>query len=250
MEQEAQFFKNRLLDLSRHAEDRGIVTFTNFLNLNELNILRQISGELYSSYEISGGYDDAERQMAAFVPDALYYVWEYPMAAVQIAPSNAKFAEQLSHRDVLGALLNLGIRREMLGDILMMEHETVVICADSVSRFLAEQCVRIRHTSVACKIIPIADFDYTPTFIQKEGIVATMRIDSVIADICKLPRKAAQKIILEGSAFVNSQKIQKNDYICQNNDVLSVRHFGKYQILDTENTTRKGKVKYKYNIYA
>lgn len=250
MDQEEAYCKKRFADLSKRAEDKNIVTFSNFLNLNELNIFHQISKELYSSFEVSGGYECAERQMVAFIPDALYYVWEYPIDTIRIVPSNPRFAEPLTHRDVLGALMNLGIRREMLGDILLLENQIIVFCIHSVTGYLTDQCNKIRHTNVTATQIEAADFQYQPRFIEKEGIVSSLRLDSILADVCKLPRSAAQKIISEGNAFINSRKIQQNNYQCQDGDILSVRHIGKFQIGAADRMTKKGRIRYHYKVYA
>lgn len=75
MDQEAEYLKKRFIDLSRRAETKNIVTFTNFLNLNELNIFHQIRKELYSSSQTFGGYDHAERQMVAFIPLMLFLIY-------------------------------------------------------------------------------------------------------------------------------------------------------------------------------
>jgi len=249
MDPEEEYLKKRFIDLSKRAEDRNIVTFSNFLNLNELNIFHQAGKELYSSFQAFGGYDYAERQMVAFIPDALSYVWEYPMEAVQFTPSHPKYAEALTHRDVLGALMNLGIKREMLGDILMLDSSIVLFCADSVTDFVIEQCSKIRRTNVDAQRISTADFQYQPKFVEKDGIVSSLRLDTILADICKLPRSAAQKIISEGNAFINSKKIQQNDYHCQNGDILSVRHVGRFQIGTTDRVTKKGRIRYHYKVY-
>lgn len=256
MDQEEQYFKKRLIGLSKRAEEKNIVTFSNFLNLNELNILHQITKELYSSFQLSGGTDHAERQMVAFIPDALFFVrehpecLEFPIKAIRITPSHPKFAEELTHRDVLGALMNLGIKREMLGDILVLESGIIVLCVDSMSSYLAENCIRIRHTMVSCQEITAADIHYEPKLIEKAGIVSSFRLDTIIADVCKLTRSDAQKLIFEGNAFVNARKIQQNDYNCQNGDILSVRHFGKFQLEMTGSVTKKGRMKYIYKVYA
>ncbi len=251
MDQETAYLKKRFIDLSKRAEDKSIVTFSNFLNLNELNIFHQTAKELYSSFEISGGYDYAERQMVAFIPDALYYVWEYPIQTIQFTPSHPKFAEALTHRDVLGALMNLGVKREMLGDILMLENSAIaVFCTESVSSYLMENLVKIRRTAVTARLLHAADFVYHPVFQEKDSIVSSFRLDTVLADICKLPRSSAQKIISEGNAFLNSKKIQQNDYLCQEGDILSVRHYGKFQIESTGGATKKGRIKYRYKIYC
>lgn len=250
MDQETAFLKKRLTDLSKRAEQKNIVTFSHFLNLNELNILHQSERELHSSFETFGGYEQAERQMAAFIPDALSYVWEYPIRTVMLAPLHRKFAEDLTHRDVLGALIHLGVKREMLGDLLLLENGIYVFCADAVADYLSDNCTRIRHTSVAAKQISMQEFHYEPKRIEKEGIVSSFRLDTILADICKLSRAAAQKLISEGNAFINAKKILQNDYPCQEGDILSVRHYGKFQIQSAGQKTKKGRIKYRYDIYA
>ncbi len=250
MDQETAYLKKRLTDLSRRAEQKNIVTFSHFLNLNELNILHQSVRELHSSFETFGGYEQAERQMAAFIPDALSYAWEYPIRTVRLAPSHRKFAEDLTHRDVLGALMHLGIKRETLGDILLPEDGIYVFCADAVADYLTDNCTKIRHTTVTAALIDAQDFHYEPKRMEKDGIVASLRLDTVLADVCKLSRSAAQKRISEGSAFLNSKKILQNDYLCQEGDLLSVRHYGKFQIQSVGQVTKKGRIKYRYDVFV
>ena len=250
MDQETAYLKKRLTDLSRRAEQKNIVTFSHFLNLNELNILHQSVRELHSSFETFGGYEQAERQMAAFIPDALSYVWEYPVRTVRLAPSHRKFAEDLTHRDVLGALMHLGIKRETLGDILLPEDGIYVFCADAVADYLTDNCKKIPHKTVTEALIDAPDCHYEPKRMEKDGIVASLRLDTVLADVCKLSRSAAQKRISEGSAFLNSKKILQNDYLCQEGDLLSVRHYGKFQIQSVGQVTKKGRIKYRYDVFV
>ena len=119
-EKEVHLLERRLIDLSRVAYRRDIITFTDFLNLNEQNILHTLPKDsLYTGYILFGGYASAERQMAAFIPEALSLRYGkknllpeelgYPFQAVEICPRNIRFAEDLTHRDFLGEVLNLGI---------------------------------------------------------------------------------------------------------------------------------------------
>jgi RNA-binding protein YlmH len=105
MEQE-ELLKKRIQELARMADRKGLVTFTDFLNLNEQNILHQTLQKFsWIHGETFGGYEGAERRMAAFLPDVLYDPqWSYPIACVQIRPRSARFAEKLSHRDILCGL--------------------------------------------------------------------------------------------------------------------------------------------------
>ena len=101
MNKEELMLRKRLIELSNQAYSRDIVTFSDFLNLNELHILHTTPKDmLLTRYETYGGYDMSERQMAAFLPDALYYEWQFPIAYLEIVPSYPKFAEKLGHRDI------------------------------------------------------------------------------------------------------------------------------------------------------
>ena len=80
---EQDLCQKRLLDLSRQADRKGIVLFSDFLNLNELNIYHQSEKLFATRTECFGGIPCAERQMIAFLPDALYYDWEYPISALK-----------------------------------------------------------------------------------------------------------------------------------------------------------------------
>ena len=87
---EQELCKKRLLDLSKQADMKGIVTFSDFLNLNELNIYHTVKNTLYTQTEVFGGYDSAERQMVAFIPDALCYEWSYPFVCIHAVPQYPK----------------------------------------------------------------------------------------------------------------------------------------------------------------
>ena len=117
-----EFLLKRIRELAKLSYQRDIVTFSDFLNLNEQNMVHsQKLQELGVIVEFYGGYENAERQMVAFHPDALMFQWEYPVDCIRITPKALKFSEELTHRDYLGAILNLGVDRSVVGDILVDE---------------------------------------------------------------------------------------------------------------------------------
>ena len=127
-------FEKRMRELGKKAYYRGILTFSDFLDLNQQNILHSLSfRDTGVKVETFGGYESAERQMAAFVPEALSYEQDYPIACVKIQPLNRKFSEDLTHRDYLGAILNLGIDRAKIGDILLDQEAGYVFCQESMA---------------------------------------------------------------------------------------------------------------------
>lgn len=143
---EQELCRKRLLDLSRQADRKGIVLFSDFLNLNEQNIFHSLQKELYTTAELSGGYEQAERQMVAFIPDALCYEWSYPFVCIHAVPQYPKYAEKLTHRDVLGALMHLGLDRSKIGDIVVLENDIYIFCSETISDFIMDQFTQDRHT--------------------------------------------------------------------------------------------------------
>ena len=161
MGKEEDMLKKRLTELSNLAYNRGFVTFSDFLNLNELNILHTIPKNMFPArYETYGGYELSERQMAAFLPDALCFT--YPVRAVHVSPVNKRFAEELSHRDYLGSLMNLGIDRCKLGDILVWEEGAVIFAKEEICGYIADNLTRIRHTSVNTSVQETEDIHIRP----------------------------------------------------------------------------------------
>lgn len=249
MTKEETILSKRFLDLSRQAGQKDIVVFSEFLNLNELNIFKQEIPNLYSGYEMFGGYALSERQMIAFIPDALCYAWDYPIVCLKITPLNKKFAESLTHRDVLGSLMNLGIERCKLGDILVNEEEVYVFCHENIAVFVMQELTRIRHTMVKSEQIEADSLAIKPRTELTEGIVTSNRLDSVIACICKISRSQASAWIKGGRVFLDNRQILQITAECKPREMISVRSVGRFRFLESFGETRKGRLKIKYEKY-
>ncbi len=249
MVKEEELLAKRLIDLSRQAQQKNIVVFSDFLNLNELNIFRQQSAEFYSGSECFGGYGLSERQMVAFLPDALCYDWRFPIACLKITPVNARFAEALNHRDVLGSLMNLGLERSRLGDILIDGSLAYVFCHEKIAGYIAENLTRIRHTTVMAEPASLKDVQIGPKKEFAEGIITSNRLDSIVACICKVSRSQASQWIRGGRVFINSRETLQATYVCKPQELISVRSVGRFQFLGSTGETRKGRMKIQYEKY-
>ena len=153
-DKEVQNLEKRLAELSRTAYQRDIITYSDFLNLNEQNILHTLPKDrLYTKVVSFGGYEMAERQMAAFIPEALYLRYGkneftmdeicFPFCALKIEPVNSRFAEDLTHRDYLGAVLNLGIERSRTGDIIPEEKGALLFVNNDIADFVCSELTRV-----------------------------------------------------------------------------------------------------------
>ncbi len=242
MQKEEIVLQKRLLELSRVAYQKGIVTYSDFLNLNELNILHTTpKNEFFTQYETFGGYSDSERQMVAFLPDALYYAHFYPIKVLKISPLQKKFAESLSHRDYLGAILNLGIDRCKLGDILLIDGDVHLFVQESLADFICRNLTRIRHTSVYVEVEDEQTFSYTPAIEEIKGTVASVRLDSLLSLVFLASRSKLVPLIEGGRVFVNGKLITTNSYNVKENDIVSVRKLGRFRYKGVLSQTKKGR---------
>ena len=251
MQKEEQLLEKRLLELSRLAYHREIITYSDFLNMNELNILHSLPKDsLYTRYVTFGGYDFAERQMAAFLPDALSLrgetdisaVFEKEICVLRITPLHEKYAEALTHRDYLGALLNLGIERSKTGDILPVEKDAIIFVKPKLSGFLKEELTRVRHTAVMLHEEPLIEFSYEPHYEEIKGTVASVRLDSLLALAFSSSRSSLSGLIEGGKVFVNGKLITSNGYQIKKNDVISVRGMGKFRFCEELSRSKKQRI--------
>lgn len=242
MNKEEMMLQKRLIELSRIAYQRGIVTFSDFLNLNELNILHTIpKAELYSQYVTFGGYEHSERQMVAFLPDALCYEYEYPISIIKVTPSHKKFADSLSHRDYLGAILNLGMERCKIGDILVEETGAFIFVHSSMEQFVLDEFRKVKHTTMDVRIEPFQEFQYEPKRKEIRGSVSSVRLDSLLALAFSSSRSKLTAYIENGKVFVNGKLVTSNGYQIKENDIVSVRGLGRFQFQEILSQTKKGR---------
>ena len=250
MQKEEIMLQKRLIELSKIAYQRSIVTYSDFLNLNELNILHTTpKNEFFCHYETFGGYEFSERQMVAFLPDALCYEKKYPISVLKIEPLQKKFSEKLSHRDYLGSILNLGIERCKLGDILVEEDYALFFVHKSLEKFMLEELTRIRHTSVMLSVEELQDLSYNPTVKEISGTVSSLRLDSLLALAFSSSRSKLVAHIEAGKVFVNGKLITSNGYQMKENDIVSVRGLGRFQYINTISQTKKGRYYVTIHLY-
>lgn len=250
MQKEEILLQKRLIELSKVAYQRGIVTYSDFLNLNELNILHTIpKHELYCNYEVFGGYALSERQMVAFLPDALCYEHFYPISVIKMEPLHKKFAEKLTHRDYLGSILNLGMDRCKLGDILVEEDGALLFIHESLEQFLLQELTRIRHTTIKTSVVEISDINYQPTIKEIKGTVSSLRLDSLLSLAFASSRSKLTAYIEAGKVYINGKLITSNGYQIKENDIISARGLGRFRFIEAGAQTKKGRCYVTIHLY-
>ena len=245
-----ELFVKRIRELANLAYQRDITTFTDFLNLNERNILNsQNFHKLGVTAEGFGGYENAERQMVAFHPDALAFTWDYPIDCIRLEPKAVKFSEDLTHRDYLGAILNLGVDRSVVGDILIEDHTASFFCLRQMTDFFLENLCRVRHTTVvASKIEDPGDLP-RPELKPVSGTCASRTPGFSDRTGFWTSRSSIVHCIEEGLVFVNGKLITSNGYEPKEGDIISVRKKGRFIYDGVSRQTKKGRLGVRILLY-
>lgn len=242
MEKEEQIFRKRIRELAELCFRKDVPVNTDFLTLNEQTIFQNISGMLPPvRFILSGGSSASERKVVCFLPSYAEEVTDPPYDCLRISPSNRRFAEELSHRDYLGAIMNLGIERSVIGDIIIKDGDAYVFVLKKMSRYLLENLTMIRHTMVELSICEDTEDAPEPEFEEISGTVSSVRLDSMVALAGKLSRTKAAEYITSEKVFVNGQVMVSASHPLKEGEILSVRGIGKFLFSHAGGQTRKGR---------
>ena len=241
--------ENRLRELCENSRKNSTFYFTDFLSQADVSEVMR----LFSKKEVTlfGGAEGTERMMARFGDkEELGYEIPFPIVLLRIRLLQARFADVLTHRDFLGALMNLGIRRDVIGDIVVREDTSYLFVEEVMAEHIKKELTRVKHTSVSVEQMTEIPEDVKPRFERENLIVSSLRPDLMVAKLYHLSRQAAKDIFVEGRVFLNSRLCTDPSANVREGDVLSVRGFGKFVFCGTERETKKGNVSIAVDKYA
>ena len=162
---EQEWLLKRMMDLAEKSYRNNLYTYTHFLNPEELSCFLNRKEDFAAySYQMFGGNESCERKIIGFgSPEELGYEGEFPIQLIRISPLMLKFAKDFSHRDVLGAIMHLGIERDVIGDIMVKDKFAYVYCESSITEFIMEHLDKVRNTNVKCEVVDLSLPECSPT---------------------------------------------------------------------------------------
>lgn len=242
MTKEDTLLERHFLDLANTACQRDIPVYSDFLSLYEQDLLWKTKAKLPPVLcEAFGGNSLAERKIAAFGPDVQRIRDHYPITVLEITPLHTKFSDELSHRDYLGALMNLGVERSVLGDILIREQTAYVYCKSNMSGFLLDNLSAVKHTSVSCKRYSGDIEQLSPQFEEIKASVASVRLDGILSAAFTGSRSTLSALISGRKVYVNGRLIEENSFQPKEGDIISVRGYGKFIFQGVTGQSKKGR---------
>lgn len=248
-EKEDQFLLSHIEDQFRRCESRDMPTQTGFLDLRQQSLAAAFCRSIGAKPLFCGGYDDAERRVCAFLPDYMDESAFDGIACVRVQTA-AALPKPLTHRDYLGALMGMGIKRETVGDILVREDGADILVLSDMLAFLLsnfEQAGRARFTAQS---IALSELIVPPvkTTIMRDT-VPSLRLDCVLSSAFRLSRGNAGEYIDAGRVFVNGMQIIKRDAKLCEGDKLVIRGKGKAVLKSVGGLSKKERIFIESEVY-
>lgn len=243
-------FLQRLSEMCSRSKERFCPQFTNFLDGRALRISKEHLGKFGSDiiFVAFGGFSDAEREIVGIFPKDIYEYCELDELKEQFEISALKISgsgfNTFSHRDVLGSLLGLGIKRETLGDIYVEpDGKCAYVCMTKVAaEYVAGNLDFVARDKVNVSFIGLSELpEIEKKFSVISGTVASERLDSILSIATNLSREKTKQLIASGLVSVNHFEETRCDILLEEGDILSVRGFGRYVIAEFGGVTKKGR---------
>ena len=163
-----------------------------------------------------------------------------PFSILEIRGKQKKFAEKLSHRDVLGAVMNLGISREQVGDILFQESASYLFLLRKMKDYVAENLFTIRHTAVQCKeVVEMEGMERRE--VEERIFVPSERLDAIVSAVFHLSRGNAQEYFQKELVYRDGITVKGSSSL-KGGEKISVRGLGKFRYIGVEKNTKKGRI--------
>ena len=237
-------FKNRVDELKERSRLKNIYTFTDFLSPTMQTEVGKDNVLLW------GGYDLSERKKACFGnTEEFGYEPDFEIVLLKITPTNIKFREPITHRDILGAVLNLGIERAKIGDILTSEKQSFIFADKKVAGLIKNELKRVGHSIVFVEEVENLPDELKPTINDMKISVASPRADSIVGATYNLSREKSSELFLKSRVTVNGKELLDGSKKLKSSDVVSVRGLGKFIFYEECGESRKGKLYIRLGVY-
>ena len=209
---------------------------TQFLDGRELKI---VTGKLKKNeYNVYYPYKDSEKVML--------YTGKIP----KVKLFKIYTVENIRHQDILGSLFALNIDSSYFGDIVLFNDYYYVFVSEDLALYIKDNLKMVGNKKVSLEEVDLSVLDnYERKYEEKEMIISSLRVDNVISGIINTSRKIALDKIKNKEVIVNYDVMNKNSYILKENDIFSIRRYGKYKFVGIVKSTKKNNYIVKYLKY-
>lgn len=236
----------KLIDKYEFSKNKNKITYTDFLNISEISVVKSIlKEEKIRNYIIYGVRENADRCLLIFYPEKFSKEmvernFEKIFKVIRIElPNNIKY----EHREFLSGIMKLGIKREKFGDIIVTNFGADIIALSEIAEVLLNDLktlTRFRKSEISLE--KIEDLTISENEFENINIiVSSIRLDNFVAELANCSRTIAEEIISQGKVFINSINEYKISKKINVNDIITIRGKGKFIYDGIEKETRSGR---------
>ncbi|WP_027954125.1 RNA-binding protein [Halobacillus kuroshimensis] len=217
---------------------------SDFLDPREQKIVKAVMGnDADLIHQLEGGAENSERKRAVIAPDYEQIDKEDFQLILLQAEYPVKFVT-MEHRDVLGAFMSLGIRREKIGDVVVKDGIIQLTAAAEISDYIKMNLTGIKRSTVDFKEVPWADrIESDETWTKRETTVSSLRLDVIVKEIYGMSRKKAGLFIEGGHVKVNFRTVDDGAFSLEPGDLISLKGKGRSRLDEVTGQTKKDKYK-------
>lgn len=231
----------KLLDLAEAANKTRKFRVSEFLDPHAYNVAEIIAANFDNiRIEANGGFKNAERVKVAYISEEFYGQPDYGMVYLQ-AEWDKRYYD-LSHRDILGAFMGTGCKRETLGDIVFVPEGAQFVVEGAMLNYLQSNLLTIGAAPITLKELTAEEL------LQKEekvklinATVADLRLDAVAAAGYGISRSHMAEEIKSLNVKLNWKEVKKAAQTVAVGDIISFRGRGRVEVIEVKGTTKKGR---------
>lgn len=246
--QEDKMLLAQVLDKIEQMGKSQKIESTDFLDMYQVSLVKNFLKKInFENYKLYGGFEDAERKILIVYPEkyneemiSKNYGKLLKIVRVELGEDEkGKYA----HRNYLGGIVKLGLKREKVGDILVFEDGADIITLPDFSNILKTELGSLTRFQNS-KIIELELNKIRTLEIKLEEvkiIVPSLRLDNIVSDLARTSRSKATEIITQERVFVNGQNETKQSKQIKQGDIITIRGKGRFVIKEFTGTTRSGR---------
>lgn len=226
---------------------KDTIQYSTFMNERQLELTKCICENKLDSILFWGGYAQADRVLLGISSSyKKITVGDFPIQCLELK-FNPKYP--LGHRDFLGAIMNLNIARELIGDIIVNNGLAIVFVVNHIAQIIKTELVKVGNIGVKVEQSASLVIENHKQMVSFSTSVSSLRLDCIVAAFTNLSREASARMIKSQLVKLNYNVVLSTCKNVGDGDTLSIKGYGKFLIALKNETTKKGKLKIMYHKY-
>lgn len=244
-------FVDKAWDWIQRAEHQHSAKRTDFLDPRQCFIVTTLANRADVNLRLDGGYAAAERKRAVITPSYRDPEGEDMGIKVLSVTSPDSRLASLEHGDYLGAILGLGVKRDRIGDLHVLEDGCHILVAEEIADYFSMNLNQVHRVSVNTELLPLDKLRTAHIELEEMTLsVASLRMDGIVSDVWRLSR-AKVLIPIKGGRCRLNWKVEEDPSIpLKDGDVVSLQGFGRFKVLEVEGMSRKGRMRVRIGKYV